>query len=299
VSGKQAKRERRREKEAAREAARRKQRQQTMFTMIVIGIIVAIGGFLVFLSIEREEPVAEPTPTAEPTPGDTPATPEPDERPVACGAEAPPLADIDKPAFLDGPGQVIEAGNDYRAVIETSCGTVVIDLDQERAPDTVNSFVFLAQQGFFDGLEIFRNAPGIGALQTGAGTNEATWDVGYTLTDELEAAEVDGYPPGAVAMANRGPDTSGSQFFFVYNENFTLPPTYTRFGLVVEGLDVLEQIGAIPTGGPAGETPEERVFMNSVTIEIVGEGDGGQEATPTPEATATEPEATPTPTPTD
>ena len=111
-------------------------------------------------------------------------------------------------------------GVDYRAVIETTCGTVVLDLREDAAPVTVNSFVFLAQEGFFDALEIFRNATSIGALQTGSGTNAASWQIGYRLPDELTLAQTEGYPAGSVAMANAGPNSAGSQFFFVYNDSF-------------------------------------------------------------------------------
>jgi peptidyl-prolyl cis-trans isomerase B (cyclophilin B) len=286
VSGKNAKRNKRREREAAREAARRKQRQQTIFTGIVIGIIIAIGGVLVWISIDRPDDLAE-EPTDFPTqlPTDEPLAA--DERPVACGAEEPATAGGPRPTYPDGPEQVLEEGVTYRAVVETSCGTVVMELDTANAPEAANSFVFLASQGFFDGLEIFRNATTIGALQTGSGTDDATWQIGYQLSDELGTAQADGYPVGAVAMANSGPDTSGSQFFFVYNElfdeAFTNQRNYTRFAQVVEGLDVLEAIGAIPV---EGERPTERVYMNSVRIETV---DGAAGATPQPEAPGTEP----------
>jgi peptidyl-prolyl cis-trans isomerase B (cyclophilin B) len=267
VSGKQSKREARRQKEAAREEARRQERRQTMITMGIIGMIVVLGGVLIWASLEREpDPLAELEDLEDPDdildPEDDPLA----DRPVACDGEVPPAAEEEKPTYSE-PEQVIEDGVDYRAVVETSCGTVTIDLDQDRAPETVNSFVFLAQEGFFDGLEIFRNATTIGALQTGAGTNDAGWDIGYTIPDELAAAEEDGYPPGAVAMANAGPDTGGSQFFFVYNDLFTLEPAYARFGMVVEGLDVLETIGDIEV---AGETPLEIIYMERVTIEAAG-----------------------------
>jgi peptidyl-prolyl cis-trans isomerase B (cyclophilin B) len=269
VSGKKNKRNKRLERERAREEARRRQRKQTVFTLIVIGVVVAIGGVLIFVSLEDETPVAE-EPTEEPT------DPAEDDREVACGAEAPPQAGEEKPTF-DAPEDVLEEGVDYLATIETSCGTVVIDLDEEGAPRTVNSFVFLAEQGFFDGLEIFRNATSIGALQTGSGTNDAAWDVGYTIGDELDLALEEGYPPGSVAMANAGPDTAGSQFFFVYNEQFDEAfadrRDYARFGMVTEGLEVLEEIGAIPTGETPEtmERPQELVYINSVTIGLAGE----------------------------
>jgi peptidyl-prolyl cis-trans isomerase B (cyclophilin B) len=269
VSGKKNKRNKRLERERAREEARRQQRKQTIFTLIVIGVIVAIGGVLIAVSLEPTEEVAE-QPTEEAT------EPVAEDREVACGAEAPPQAGEEKPTF-DAPEDVLEEGVDYVATIDTSCGTVVVDLDEEGAPRTVNSFVFLAEQGFFDGLEIFRNATSIGALQTGAGANDATWDVGYTIGDELDVAEEEGYPPGSVAMANAGPDTAGSQFFFVYNEQFDEAfadrRDYARFGLAIEGLEVLEEIGAIPVGETPEtmERPQELIYINSVTIGVAGD----------------------------
>lgn len=293
MSGKQHKRELRRQREAAREAVRLQQRKKTVQTVIVIAVVVAIGGVLVAVSLQQpvaevaevpSEPAtevpSEPAPAADVTPADpavalgqavagtTPAGVRSDV-PVACGAAEPVNAAAPRPTFPGGPAQVLEFGPDYRAVVQTSCGRVVVDLAEQASPIAVNSFVFLAQQKFFDGVEMFRNATSIGALQTGSGTNQATWDVGYTIRDERESAGLDGYPPGAVALANRGPNTSGSQFFFVYNEKFQLPPDYTRFGVVVEGLEVLQRIGAIPTSEEQGETPTERVYIDSVTIEAL------------------------------
>jgi len=279
VSGKQAKRELRRQREAARERVRRKQRQQTLFTGVVILIIVAVGGVIIYLS--ARPPVPEELAAGASETGASEGVSEAasesvipiTERPVACGGELPPAAGRRKPTF-DEPEQITREGNDYRAVITTSCGSINVDLLEGQAPETVNSFVFLAQEGFFDGLAMFRNASTIGALQTGAGTNEAAFDIGYTIPDELGAAEDDGYPPGTLAMANAGPDTGGSQFFFVYNDQFELPPQYAVFGRTdAEGRRVLSRIGRIPTLGadaqptdPAAEAPARVAWIESVQI---------------------------------
>ena len=251
---------------AEREAIRRQQRQQTLFTVIVIAIIVGIGGVLIYVSARPPADIAE-------SPTDAP-----DNRPVACGGEKPPAVTA-KPTFAAAE-EVLEEGKDYGAVITTTCGEITVDLDEERAPKTVNSFVFLAEQGFFDGLEIFRNATTIGALQTGSGTNEASWGIGYQLPDELEAAKADGYPPGTLAMANSGPNSAGSQFFFVYNDKFTLEPTYAAFGIAdAKGIKVLKKIGAVPVETtalptplpsapppPVSETPSQSTFIESIEI---------------------------------
>jgi peptidyl-prolyl cis-trans isomerase B (cyclophilin B) len=290
---KQTKRELKAAKRAAREAAKRAERRRALTTAaIVAGVLLVGGGLIAFTIFEEQQAAAEQERQAAETASEaarqaSEAAEEIANREVACSAEAPGTADA-QPQTYDGPEQVLEDGTDYRAVITTSCGEVTIDLAEDRAPETVNSFVFLAQEAFFDGLEIFRNATSIGALQTGSGTNEASWQIGYTLPDELDLAEDDGYPPGAVAMANAGPDTGGSQFFFVYNDQFALDPSYTRFATVTDGLDVLEEIGAIGTIGPSGETPGEVVYIESVEIvEDAGDGrgaaseadDGGSEDT--------------------
>jgi len=278
---KQTRRELKAAKQAAREAAKRAERRRALMTAGIVAAVLLIGGGLIAFTIfEEQEAAAEQEREAVEAASEaarqaSEAAEEMASREVACGADAPAAADEERQTF-DEAEQVLEDGTDYGAVIATSCGEVAIDLAEDLAPETVNSFVFLAQQGFLDGLEIFRNATSIGALQTGSGTNEASWQIGYTLPDELDLAETEGYPPGAVAMANAGPDTGGSQFFFVYNDQFTLEPGYTRFATVTDGLDVLEEIGAIETIGPSGETPGEVVYIDSVEIvEGTGGGDGG------------------------
>jgi peptidyl-prolyl cis-trans isomerase B (cyclophilin B) len=274
---KQTRREAKASKRAAREAARRAERRRALVTAGIVAGVVAVGLGLIAFTIaqdradaaEQQRQAAEAASEAARQASEAAAAVA--DRDVACGADAPAAADEDKQTY-DDPEQVLDDGVDYAAVITTSCGDVVIDLAEDEAPETVNSFVFLAEQGFFDGLEIFRNATSIGALQTGSGTNAADGQIGYTLPDELDLAEEEGYPPGAVAMANAGPDTGGSQFFFVYNDQFELEADYARFATVTEGLDVLERIGGIETIGPAGETPGEIVYIEGV--EIV-EGAGG------------------------
>lgn len=297
MSGSQHKKQEKARRKAEREKARQEERRRNLLTAAVVVGIIVLGGVLVALSIGDDgEDVALEEPTEEASADDASETPteegpaevvpddpsvaageavdsglEPQvdtERAVACDAEPPANVDEVRPQFPGGPAEVLEEGVDYAAVVETSCGTLTMDLLEEDAPETVNSFVFLAQQGFFDGLEIFRNATSIGALQTGGGDHTNTWGIGYSLPDELGLAESDGYPVGSVAMANSGPDSGGSQFFFVYNEQFDTAFTdqraYAVFGQVTDGMDTLTEIGDIPVDG---ETPTERVYITSVTIE--------------------------------
>ncbi len=274
---KKTRRELKAAKQAARDAAKRAERRRALTTAGIVAAVLLVGGGLIAFTIfEEQQAAAEQERVAAEAASEaarqaSEAAEEVANREVACGAEAPDTADAQRQTY-DEPEQVLDDGTDYGAVITTSCGEVMIDLAEDRAPETVNSFVFLAQEGFYEGLEIFRNATSIGALQTGSGTNEASWQIGYTLPDELEYAEADGYPPGAVAMANAGPDTAGSQFFFVYNDQFNLEPSYTRFATVTDGLGVLEEIGALETIGPSGETPGGVVYIEGVEI-VEGTGD--------------------------
>jgi cyclophilin family peptidyl-prolyl cis-trans isomerase len=164
------------------------------------------------------------------------------------------------------PPMTIDPGASFTATLETSCGPIVIDLDAEQAPETVNNFVFLAREGFYDGLTFHRVVTGF-VIQGGDPEGDGRGGPGYTFPDELPD---DGYPPGSVAMANAGPDTNGSQFFIVTGEA-PLPNAYSRFGAVTEGLDVARAIEAFADpsadpGDPSAQTPASPVYIYSVII---------------------------------
>jgi peptidyl-prolyl cis-trans isomerase B (cyclophilin B) len=153
----------------------------------------------------------------------------------------------------------------YTATIVTNCGTIVVKLDGKRAPHTVNSFSFLAHKGFFDNTICHRlTTSGIYVLQCGDPTGTGQGGPGYTIPDEkLEGAV---YPAGTVAMANTGqPHTGGSQFFFVYQDT-DLPPQYTPFGTVTQGLDVLRHIAAAGSNPPGDGSPVQPVVIKSFTV---------------------------------
>lgn len=153
------------------------------------------------------------------------------------------------------------------ATLHTSCGDIVIELRADLAPVTVNSFVFLAEQGYFDGTVSHRIVPGF-VVQWGDPTASGTGFPGYRIPDELPPGDFI-YTTGVVAMANGGPDTGGSQFFIVFDD-IVLDPDYTVFGQVTAGLDVLERIAAIPVGvNPRTLEPSlplETLYLDSVTI---------------------------------
>ena len=144
----------------------------------------------------------------------------------------------------------------------TSMGEIVIALDPLAAPKTVNSFVFLARYHFYDGLTFHRVIQGF-VLQGGCPLGTGTGGPGYRYADELPAAGR--YEIGSLAMANAGPNTNGSQFFVISGPSgVNLPPSYSLFGKVVKGLDVVDAIEKVETG--RGDKPVTDVIIESVTI---------------------------------
>ncbi len=186
-------------------------------------------------------------------------------QPTACGAEAPPEA---VEMIFDVPQDMaIDPESTPLATIVTSCGDIVVELDPGAAPATVNSFVFLAESGYFDGTVAHRVLPGF-VIQMGDPTGTGTGSPGYVIPDELPAPGTV-YATGTVAMANAGPGTSGSQFFVTLSD-VGLPADYTIFGRVVDSADTLDAAAAVPLGpSTQGEVsvPLETVYVESVTIE--------------------------------
>jgi cyclophilin family peptidyl-prolyl cis-trans isomerase len=165
------------------------------------------------------------------------------------------------PSWSTPPEMTIDPDRRYTAEMVTSHGSMTIALDPMAAPKTVNSFVFLARQGFYDGVVFHRIIPGF-VLQGGDPTGTGTGGPGYKFEDELPPPGR--YELGSLAMANAGPDTNGSQFFVISGpDGMRLPPQYSLFGKVVGGTDVIASIDAV---GTRGGTPRERVVIESVTI---------------------------------
>ena len=163
------------------------------------------------------------------------------------------------------PAMSIDTAATYTATLKTSCGDIGIKLNAKAAPTTVNSFVFLAGQAYFDHTKCHRlTTGGLYVLQCGDPTGSGSGGPGYSFPDEnLKGAT---YPAGTVAMANSGPNTNGSQFFLVYQDS-QLPPSYTPFGTITAGMDVLARIAAdgIAGGGSDG-APKDDVVINSVPV---------------------------------
>jgi peptidyl-prolyl cis-trans isomerase B (cyclophilin B) len=161
----------------------------------------------------------------------------------------------------DGPPELtIDLSKTYEATLHTSEGDISIEFYPADAPVTVNNFVFLANEGFYDDVIFHRTIEGF-MIQGGDPTGTGTGGPGYRFRDEFHSRTR--YPRGTVAMANAGPNTNGSQFFIVHADA-GLPNAYTIFGEVTEGMDVVDAIAAKPTG--AQDRPHDPVTIDSVTI---------------------------------
>lgn len=166
--------------------------------------------------------------------------------------------------FSAPPPMSIDPSKKYTATIDTSMGTMKADLFADEAPATVNNFVFLARQGFYDSVTFHRVINNF-MVQTGDPTGTGTGGPGYRFNDEPVKRK---YVRGTLAMANSGPNTNGSQFFIIH-QDYPLPPNYTIFGQVTDGLDVLDKIATTPTGQGRGgpDTPRTPVTINSIKID--------------------------------
>ena len=163
------------------------------------------------------------------------------------------------------PPLTIDPAASYTAVLNTSAGTITVELLAGEAPNTVNNFVFLARQGFYDNVIFHRTIEGF-MIQGGDPTGTGGGGPGYRFADEPVQRP---YSRGVLAMANAGPNTNGSQFFIMHADYPRLPPNYTIFGQAVAGLETIDAIATAPTlPGGEGSTPENPVVIQSV--EIVG-----------------------------
>jgi peptidylprolyl isomerase len=192
---------------------------------------------------------------------------------VACGGAVPRDAVDKKPTFDKVPKMTIDPDKTYTATVSTSCGKIVILLDQKAAPIGVNNFVFLADKGFYDGLTFHRIVADF-VIQGGDPNGDGTGGPGYGFKIET-TPDVTFDKAGILAYANSGPDSNGSQFFITLQPTPQLDPSpqgsFTIFGRVIKGMDVVRQIGAIPgtqNPGIQGENsvPTQTVYIESVTI---------------------------------
>lgn len=270
------------ERRAAEKAAARAARRERLTTvgrvggaLVAVAMVVGLGVGLANRDDAGGGEVAAPSSSPD-GPGAVTGYANPlqdlvrDPGPAACGGTKPDGMLRPKEQF-NAPAQVLTEGREYYATFATSCGDIVVRLFADTAPQTVNSFVFLAERNFFDGMRFHRLASEISIIQGGDPTGTGTGGPGYVIPDELTGTE--SYVEGVLAMANAGPNTGGSQFFFVTGPNaIGLPPAYTIFGEIVEGLDVAQRIQDLEVQGSSAadpsyaQQPKQLVFILSVTI---------------------------------
>jgi peptidyl-prolyl cis-trans isomerase B (cyclophilin B) len=171
--------------------------------------------------------------------------------------------------FSAPPTMTVDTSSNYTAEMDTSCGKITFALDVAKYPVAVNNFVFLAQQKFYDGLDVSRVAKAPPIFQAGSPTNDGAGGPGYTVAAEVPTGTPP-YPLGALAMAKTGadpPGTAGSQFFVITGKNSGLDPDYAYVGTVVKGLDVAKKIASfLPSSGDG--PPTTRVQITSVSISV-------------------------------
>lgn len=238
------------QEEMRRQKARRMRR--LAINGAVLGLVVAVVAFLIIRS--NDEDSSDTTPDAS--------------DPAACVTTA---AADDSPKRPSPPPEAkVDQSKTYTAVMETSKGTIEIQLDDELSPCTVNSFVSLAKQGFYDGLVFHRIVKDF-ALQGGDPKGDGSGGPGYKVVDAPPADFK--YTEGVVAMAKAGqelPGTSGSQFFIVPGGGAaSLPAEYAVLGRVTKGQDVVKLINEVPTTqGQSGENSQPLEQVKIVKVEI-------------------------------
>ena len=252
----------------ARRAQRNKvQRRGTRIGVIVL-VVVALVGFVFVTGNDTEDSAPETTvaPVVEDaTTNDTTAA-----GPFTYGtSECPPVDGTaeQRREFSDSHQLCIDPAKTYVATFDTTQGQFSVRLYADRAPGTVNNFVSLARWKYFDGTKCHRVIEDF-VVQCGDPTATGSGGPGYSFADELPAAGE--YKIGSLAMANSGPNTNGSQFFIITGNNgATLPPQYSLFGEVTDGLDTaVKAMAALFNPDPAanGVPPAGEIVLKSVTI---------------------------------
>ncbi len=246
---------------------KRSQRNRQLRTVGIIVAVLVVGAFAYsIISDDGDDSVETASSTTSLADGDTSST-------VAGTPGVPAIGDTPCPpaegaaerttTFASGPQACIDPAKTYTATVETSKGTFVVTLDAAAAPKAVNSFVFLARNRYYEGVTFHRIIPGF-VVQGGDPEGTGSGGPGYEFDDELPTEGPPFYAVGSLAMANSGPATNGSQFFVVTgDQGVNLPASYSLFGRVTEGMDVVMAIEA--TGSAAG-TPSETTTITKVTI---------------------------------
>jgi peptidyl-prolyl cis-trans isomerase B (cyclophilin B) len=258
--------QRRLDKRAQRDQTVRRWTVSSLAAIIVLA--VAVGVFFLVRQSGGQAAASSTSPSA--TPSATASSAAPAAAPVAEPASHCSYVSSSPPASknVGTPPAKPDTTAVYQATIHTNRGDIVINLLNSKATCTVNSFVYLAAKNYFSNTDCHRlTTAGIFVLQCGDPTGTGSGGPGYKFADEnLTGAK---YSAGTVAMANSGPDTNGSQFFLVYQNSLSLPASYTPFGTIVSGLNIIQNVakaGSDNSNGTGDGHPKEKVEIDSVTI---------------------------------
>ena len=167
--------------------------------------------------------------------------------------------------YSNPPEMAIDQSKSYTAIVHTSKGDISLELFASEAPVTVNNFVFLAKEGFYEN-GVFHRIIKDFMVQGGCPKGDGTGGPGYRFQDEKVTRS---YVKGILAMANSGPNTNGSQFFIVHGDDAGLPPNYTIFGMLTDGMDVLDSLANSPvasSGRGENSTPTEKLIIQNIDI---------------------------------
>ncbi|MGN6243440.1 MAG: peptidylprolyl isomerase [Motilibacteraceae bacterium] len=248
------------ERQQARRAERARRRRRNNIVAAVAGVVVvALVGVVVYALNRGSDTTTTPAAAGSPSPSAASCTF------TAGGTPAKGGSALGRPA--DGP-----AGNEpgYTATLDTNVGTIAFTALTDKAPCATRSFAYLAGKNYFDGTPCHRlTTSGIYVLQCGDPSGTGSGGPGYSFGDEnlpTASGSTAVYKAGTVAMANSGPSTNGSQFFLVYKDS-PLPPDYTVFGTITQGLDVVTKVAAAGVAGGGGDgAPQDKVTIKTVSI---------------------------------
>ena len=250
------------ERQAARRAeraARRRRTERIGWTVAALVGVALVAG-VVWWTTKPSEDLA----SADANPSASPSATTAD-----IGCDPAPTPPAEPKSWDKAPAMALKKGAAYSLTLSTNCGEIVIDSKAKKAPKTVNSMLWLANQGYFDDTRCHRvTTENLYVLQCGDPTASGSGGPGYSVPDEnLPGKGTANYPAGTVAMANAGPGTAGSQFFIVYQDT-TLPPNYTIWGKVTDGLDVVRSVAkAGVAGGGTDGSPAAPIGILSTTVE--------------------------------
>jgi cyclophilin family peptidyl-prolyl cis-trans isomerase len=268
--------------EEQRVATQKGQRKRTFRNLgFLLGGVLVVAGGIAILSGDDAEDTEETTGTTVAGDTTTSTTVGPPAEIVLPGAGAAITGDTPCPAadgsaerttsFEKAPPTCIDPAKTYTATVATTEGDVVIELDAEGSPISVNNFVVLARYHFYDNVAFHRIVPGF-VDQAGdpVGPTPGVGGPGYTIPDEPPADPTTAYAPGTVAMARtQEPNSTGSQFFFVIGDDngaLASAGTYAVLGTIVEGQDVAETINTFGGAGDSQDQPTKAVAITSITI---------------------------------